>query len=271
MIFFQRKNFHSSGTFRQKKNKNKTKQKKLERSCEDSEKRKGTTKGDGKVKRKKKQKQTNKKHQKKRRRELVDRNWSGSSDVTLRRPRFPTHFPANALIESRRRLRSTVSSVIVEPQRFPSDFLSFLPSFFFKERSLPGSRVSSALPFLPVRTKKKRVFAGFYRVFFFKSLPSFFFIFTRFTGFVDVAIFSPTRTVEGVSGFFYWVFIGFYRVFSKIFTELFFLIFTGFTGFVDVAIFSPTRTVEGVSGFFLLGFYRVLPSFFKNIYRVVFF
>ena len=107
--------------------KKKTKQKKLERSCEDSEKRKGTTKGDGKVKRKKKQKQTNKKHQKKRRRELVDRNWSGSSDVTLRRPRFPTHFPANALIESRRRLRSTVSSVIVEPQRFPSDFLSFLP------------------------------------------------------------------------------------------------------------------------------------------------
>ena len=166
MIFFQRKNFHSSGTFRQKKNKNKTKQKKLERSCEDSEKRKGTTKGDGKVKRKKKQKQTNKKHQKKRRRELVDRNWSGSSDVTLRRPRFPTHFPANALIESRRRLRSTVSSVIVEPQRFPSDFLSFLPSFFLKKDLYQAHGFRRRCHFYRSEQKK----TGFCRV-----LPSFFF------------------------------------------------------------------------------------------------
>ena len=151
----------------------------------------------------------------------MDRNWSGSSDVTLRRPRFPTHFPANALIESRRRLRSTVSSVIVEPQRFPSDFLSFLPSFFFKERSLPGSRVSSALPFLPVRTKKNGFLPGFTE-FFFQILTEFFFYLYQVYGFRRRCHFFPNPTVEGVSGFFL---LGFYRVLPSFFKNIYRVVF----------------------------------------------
>ena len=64
---------------------------------------------------------------------------------------------------------------------------------------------------------------------------------------------------------------GFTEFFQKYLPSCFFLIFTGFTGFVDVAIFFTGPNSGGRFGvLFLLDFYRVLPSFFFNFYRVFF-